>query len=363
MKLKIKKSDLASGLEKVSGIVATRTSLPILYNVLVVAKDNALSMLATDLENRVIVELPADVKEPGEVTMPVKKFIEVLRDVRDEELNLETEQNTIRVNFKNGYCVAPTLPAEDFPKFDEFAAKLSFKMPQIEFSRMLKSVSYAALKDDSRKTLNGVFVSLKQSVLVTVATDGKRLALFEKQVENLMSSDGDSIITLKTAVELERLLGTEGDVIAEIGENMVSFKIGNTIITSKLQEGTYPNYKQVIPTSFTKKAELNITSLLVPLRLVSAFASESQPFVKFLLTENSMLLTANSPENGYGEERVEINYPGSEIGVSFNPKFLVDPLKAMDADKVVFQFNDGYSPVMLSTGGDEFSYVIMPIRK
>ncbi len=362
MKFKVKKADFVAGLEKVAGIIGTRSTLPILSNVLIEANDNMLTMVTTDLEMRIKTQVASQIDSSGKTTIPVKKLLTVIKEIRDEDLEMESSENSITIRYKNGKSTLFTLSPEEFPIYTDFAPTMAFKINQNELMRMLKQIDYSVSKDDSRKVLNGLLFSLKQGMFTAVATDGKRLALVEKQVENIKNEEGDSIVTLKTALELQRLLGKEGEAIIEIGGNMVRFIIDKTTMSAKLVEGTYPNYRQVIPTSFSRKFEMSTSEFLPALRLISLHTSETNSYIKAIISEDSIVLTATSAEVGSGEEKLEIQYKGPEMAVSFNPQFLMDPFKSIDADKATFQLNDGFSPVMISAG-EGFLYVIMPIRK
>ena len=362
MKFKTKKEQIISGLEKVAGIIGMRSTIPILSNVLIEAEDKYVTMVTTDLEMRIKTQIDAVVESPGKTTIPVKKLLTIIKEIRDDELQFESADNSITIKYKNGKSKLFTLSPDDFPVTPEFSASNTFKIVQGDLLRMLRQIDYSVSKDDSRKVLNGIFFSLKQGMFTTVATDGKRLALSEKHVEGGSGDDGDCIITLKTAAELQRLLSKDGDTQIEICGNMIRFVMGNTAMSAKLVEGTYPNYRQVIPTSFSRKFEINNADFLPALRLISLLASETSSYVKINVTENSLVISATSAEVGEGDAKLEISYSGPEMTVSFNPHFLMDPFKGMDADKATFQLNDGYSPVMISAG-EGFLYVIMPIRK
>lgn len=364
MKFKVKKTDFLSGIEKVSGIISSRSTLPIISNILIETAENLLSLISTDLEIRIKTEIPIQLEVPGKTTIPAKTLLSIVREIRDDELSIELADNLFNIRYKKGQSSLFTLPPDEFPMEHPFTSNLTFKIKQNDLLRMLRQISYAAAnKEDSRKVLMGIFFSIKQGMFTAVATDGKRLALSEKQIENVSGTDGDSIIGIKTILELEKLLGTsDSEVLVEIGSSMINCKIDNTIIRGKLIEGTYPNYRQVIPASFSRNFEIKTGELVPSLRLLSLLATGPNSFIKLSIANNQLTASVTNTELGSGEEKIDIEYSGPELNVSFNPQFLMDPFKATDADKVTFKMNDGYSPVMISPG-EGFVYVIMPIRK
>ena len=362
MKFKVKKDLLTQGLDKVSGATGGRNSMQILGNVLIEASQGRIVLVTTDLELRIRTEIDADVAQEGKTTIPVKKFLTVVREISDEDIQIESgESGNILITYKNGHSKLYTIPADDFPAESEFIVKGPVELPQAELARMVSHVIYAGHRDDSRKILHGILLKFEQNIFTAVGTDGKRLAVSEKHVEKTEGSECDAPLILRSAMEIPKLLGKEGNVVIEFSENLVKMKMGRTIMTAKLTEGTYPNYKQVIPTSFSKKFEISVSELQAALRRVSLHISEGNPVVKLNVSKNTMDIFAASTDIGECEEKIVIDYSGSDIVVSFNPIYLMEPLKSVDADRIFFNMNDGFSPVMLSTE-KEFLYVIMPIR-
>ncbi len=362
MKLKVKKDALIAGIDKVAGIIGTRTTLPILSNVLVEANGGKLRLTTTDLEIRIATDIDAEIQDTGKTTVPVKKFQSVIREIPDAEVQIESGQGgDITIQYGKGKSKLHTLAPDEFPVQQELAVLRSFRCQQADLSRMLLQIVYSASKDDSRKVLNGILFNVKENNFTVVATDGKRLALAEKHLENQQGGEGDCIIPAKTASELQRILEKQGETVIEIGENQAKFTVGRTIVLTKLVEGNYPNYRQVIPTSFSRRFEVSTEEFLSAMRRVVIHVSDTSTFVKMSVGNNILQLSAVSNEVGEGEEKIDVNYSGAEMLVSFNPQFLMEPLKVVDADKTVFQMNEGYSPVMLSAG-EGFLYVIMPVR-
>lgn len=362
MIFKVDRNALADALQKVTGIIGSRTTIPILSNVFIEAEKDKLVLTTTDLEIRIKTEIPAKVSGEGKTTLPAKRFFSIVKKIPDAEIEIsKTEGNHVTLKYGSGSFKLYAMSPEDFPIAPEISSIRSLTFKQDEMERIISLIIYSASTDDSRKVLHGVLFSIKENIFTAVATDGKRLALVEKNLENYSGDDGNSIIPQKSAMVLQRLLGKEGEIKLNLGENQASFIIGGTMMNTKLVEGNYPNYRQVIPTSFSRKIELPKESFISSLDRVSEAISETSSFVKLLFTKGKIVLSALSNENGEGNEEIVIDYSGPDIPVSFNPIFLMDPFKALTIDKVVLQMNDGYSPVAVS-GGEGFLYVIMPIR-
>jgi len=363
MKANVSKTNLLDALQKVASIIGARSTLPILGNVLIEASNDKLTFTTTDLEIRIKTEVEAKVSQPGKTTLPAKRLLNIIRELPGNEIDLMTDEShhTKIVAGKTSSFKLHGLASDDFPQQVEFSAlrKLSFK--QSELARSLNLILYAVSNDDTRKVLNGVLFSMKEGAFTAVATDGKRLALVEKTVEDYKGEEGDSIIPSKSANELTRLLGKEGSVSVEIGDNQAIFRMEKTEMYTKLVEGNYPNYKQVIPTSFSKNVQLPVESFASALRRVSLVVSDSSSCVKLKFAPSELTLSAVSTDIGESKETIGVEYGYAEMAISFNPVYLADPFKTMDSDKITMQMNDAYGPVALSSG-DGFLYVIMPMR-
>ncbi|OGV39039.1 MAG: DNA polymerase III subunit beta [Lentisphaerae bacterium GWF2_49_21] len=362
MKISISREKFLDALQKVVSIIGSRSTLPVLANVLIEAGKDKIILTTTDLEIRITTEIECKVEETGKTTLPAKKLLSVIKELPGGDLDLKGDENHhISIQCGKSLFKLLGLAPDDFPQPVSIIPVRTIRLTQLELARIFGQISYAVSIDDSRKVLNGILLSIKENTFTVVATDGKRLALVEKVMEKYEGEEGDSIVPSRSANEIARIIQKEGEVIIEIGENQASFKAGNTVMTTKLVEGNYPNYRQVIPTSFSKKVQIPSAEFSSALRRVSLVVSESSSFVKMTFNKTSLLLHASSSEFGESKESIDIEYGGPELNISFNPIFLSDPFRNIDADKVTLQMNDGYSPVAIS-GGEGFLYVIMPVR-
>ena len=364
MKIKLKREILLKGLQRVCNIIGSRTTIPVLANIVMEAKDGVVQMTTTDLELRITTKIPAEVERPGTTTIPAKRLIGLVSKFKADEVLMESDENfNVQINCGTAEFKLLGLDPKDFPEAVEFAPIRKFKLKQADFARLIDRISYAVSLDDSRKVLHGILISIKDGVLTAVSTDGKRLALAEKLLEEpCEGSEGDVIITLKSATEAKRILEKEGDIFVEIGENTVSFKIGETEIVSKLIEGNYPQYRAVIPQNFSKSVKIPCGEFSDALEIVTIPLSDSSSYVKLTFSENQLKFEANSINVGEGKETMAIEYGFEEVSVSFNPQFLADPFRHLDVENITLNMNDSFSPIEL-VSGDGFIYIIMPMRK
>jgi DNA polymerase-3 subunit beta len=231
---------------------------------------------------------------------------------------------------------------------------------------MVKKTSFAVSTDESRYVLNGIFISLKDHKLTLVATDGRRLALVDEEVDISENSSGEFIVPAKAVTELNRLLQDKGDVEIKFGENQASFALKDdkgfsVLLITKLIEGNYPNYKQVIPGEAKERVPLNREEFVQALRRAEIMTSEKANSVKLAFGKNTLAITANSPEVGEARETMAVNYKGKEMAIAFNPRYLIDALNALTEDEVFFELIDELSPGVLKINGP-FLYVVMPMR-
>jgi len=226
---------------------------------------------------------------------------------------------------------------------------------------MLKKSAYAVSSDETRYVLNGVYMSFKADTLTIVATDGRRLALVEHELEVAKGSEVEFILPTKAVGELQRLLADKGDIRITVGENQIVAELDSTVLVSKLIEGTYPNFRQVIPTEAKERVQLERELLLAALHRASILASEKSQSVKLSFTKNTLTISAVTPEVGEAKETLSINYKGKDLTIAFNPQYLMDPLRNLDADEVFLELTDELSHGVVKVN-EPFLYVLMPMR-
>ncbi|MBI1176360.1 DNA polymerase III subunit beta [bacterium] len=367
MNLTIAKEQLISGLQAVQNIVGSRTTLPILSNVLVKAEGSRLELTATDLDVSVSCSVEASVKKAGSTTIPVKKFFGIVRELSSQELELATDDKQVTsLSAGASFYKIRGLASEEFPPISQSKDDRKVVLPQEKIRSMMKKTSFAISTDESRYVLNGIYVSMKENKLTMVATDGRRLALVDEEVDIPDSAGGEYIIPAKAINELNRLLTDAGQIELRFGENQASMKLkpekGPEVrITTKLIEGNYPNYRQVIPSETKERVTLSREELLHALKRAEIMTSDKANSVKLAFTKNNLAITANSPDVGEARESIAINYKGSDVTVAFNPGYLIEPLNALADEEIFFELIDDLSPGVLKINGP-FLYVVMPMR-
>jgi len=367
MNLTIAKDQLLNGLQAVQNVVSTRTTLPILSNVLMRAEGERLEFTATDLDVTIACGVEAQVKKAGAATVPVKKLFGIARELNGTEIDLEVDdKNVCSLRCGPSFYKINGLSADEFPPLPQFKEDKKVSLPQETVKSMMRKTSFAISTDEARYVLNGIFFSLKDHKMTMVATDGRRLALVDEEVDVSEKSQGEFIIPAKAVNELNRLLQEKGEVEMKYSENQAAFTLKDekgfsVLLITKLIEGNYPNYRQVIPSETKERVTLPRDEFLHALRRAEIMTSEKANSVKLTFGKNNLAITANAPEVGEAKESIAINYKGKEIAVAFNPKYLIDPLNALPNDEVFIELIDELSPGVLKINGP-FLYVVMPMR-
>lgn len=362
MKIKVNKEAIIDCLQKVQSVINPRNALPVLGNVLFKAEKGKLELTATDMSLTVRASMEADVTEAGTTTLPAKRIFGVFRELSVDEAEMEVnDQNIASIQAASSYFRIHGISEADYPSLPEMEDPKTFSIDQAAFRNMLKLTSYAASVDANRPLLNGVLLSFKAGKLSVVATDSRRLALVEHEVEFPADGGMDLIVPLKTVEELLRTLGESGTLKILATPKQVAFEFDRILIVSKLVEGTYPNFRQVIPQANGERVSMERETLLTAVRRTSQLVIDAVSGVKLTFTKNRLEILATAPEIGEARETMDVKYNGPDIGISFNPAFLMDPLKALTTDEVFLDLVDDTSPgVVRST--ISFVYVLMPIR-
>ena len=362
MKFKIIRSEFLNGLKSVQNIVAGKGSLPILQNVLLEAGNEELKMTTTDLDISIRSTCKCEVVEAGATTLPVKLLFNAITKVVEGEVEIEVDSNE-RASIKAGNARYKLvgMPEKEFPKLPSDEAAYMYSIPQSDFGEMLRKVSYAASQDDTRRTLKGVLLSFKNEKLTAVATDGRRLALIENEVEFPKDAERDIVLPSKAVSELQRSLGGDGDIALILQKSQICFKLDTVMIYSKLIEDTYPNYRQVIPKETTEHIAVDRQLMLDALERASVMTMDEAHSTKLIFESGKLTVTSAASDIGEAKDVVPIKYAGEKIEIMFNPSFVMDPLKAIEDDEVTININDGHSPAVIKCSLP-FLYVLMPLR-
>jgi DNA polymerase-3 subunit beta len=362
MKIVLFRDKFLEGLQLVQNVVSTRTTLPVLSNVLLKASDGELSLSTTDLDTGIRATVPANVDKPGAITLPARRLLSIVRELSGAEITLEVDKLSATIRAGAAIFRIMGLPEDDFPPLARLDASQEFSLDQKVFKEMLKQTAYAMSTEESRYVLNGVLLAFKEGKLTVVATDGRRLALVENEMEIPKPSEVEAILPSKAVNELLRILADEGTVQIAVSENQFSFTIGGTYLVSKRIEGNYPNYRQVIPAEAKERVTLERELILTAVRRISLLSSDKSNSVKLNLVKNNLEISSATPDVGDAKESMSVNYKGKDFAIAFNPEYLMDPLKNLDSDEVHLDFSDELSPGVIRYADRPFLYVIMPMR-
>lgn len=369
MKITVERETLGNGLQHVLSAVNGRTSMAILNNVLLEARDGSLILTTTNLDYGIRCQLSAEVHEEGRLTLPAKKLATIVKALSNPSIDLETLKDGTQAKISSGGAVFRLLglAAEDFPQLPNLEAGQHFLCPSADLARMIQSVHFAQSNDEQRYILNGIYCLFENDSMVFVATDGRRLATISRPA---MDGSGSLIIPSRTIDELARLLDLGEEVSMAFNGRQITAEIQgrgdgglqSVYLVSKLVEGNYPNYRQVIPGVMDSRVVISREFFLEAIQRAAIVASDRSQSISLKFTENLLELSASSAEFGESHERMAIAYGTQKpTEIIFNPRYLIEPLRAIDDDEITFEFRDSFSPGVIR-GSHGFLCVIMPLR-
>lgn len=365
MKISIERGALLRTLGHVQSVVERRNTIPILANVLLDATADSLTITSTDLDIQATETLATKVEQPGKTTISAHTFYEIVRKLPDGstvDINLDGQHLTIKAG--RSRFNLPVLPAEDFPLIVAGQLPTTFEMSAEQLGNMFSSARYAISTEETRYYLNGIYFHVLDGSLLAVATDGHRLARIHAEQPSGVEIEG-IIIPRKAIGEVLKVIDeVEGNVFIEISASKIRFTLGNTIITSKLIDGTFPDYRRIIPTQNDKIVRISAHALAQGIDRVSTIASERTRAVKVTLKTNKLLLTVTSPEFGVATEEVEAEYSGEELDIGFNARYFLDVLNQHGKNaEIKIAFDNPNAPVLITAndGGDDIA-ILMPMR-
>ena len=362
MNFTIPKSTFLGALQRVQNVVGLRSPLPILSNVCIKADETGLHLGTTDLEVSVKCSVEAKVENGGGSTLPVRRLSSIIKELPERDVSVEIDDgDKATIKCGSSYFKIVGMPDDDFPPIAQAEGDFSYHLDQGAFREMLRKTSYAASSDETRQVLNGVLLSFKGTKLTMVATDGRRLALVEHEVEFPEEAEADVILPTKAVHELLHTLGDDGDLKISVGDSQIAFEFGNVLVFSKLIDGTYPNFRQVIPADCEERVTIERESLLTSLKRVSLLTTDSSSATKLAFGNNQLVVSTNSPDVGEARETIPIKYSGSEIVVAFNAEFMMDGLRCLGNDEIFVELTDELSPGVIKCD-IPFLYVLMPMR-
>lgn len=367
MKLKIQKEAIQHALQNIQGIVDKKTTMPILSHFLLKV-DKAASLMATDLDIALKGPLRAEIIEQGGLCIPARKLFEIAREVEGDLLLEAQENNWIKVTSGKSTFKLMGLPEEDFPALPEVSKSEEIKIKAETLKDMIEKTIYATGESDTRYTLNGLlfhFVPTKKNIeLKVVGTDGHRLSVISVSLDGKISEEKKLILPKKAALELKKLIESSTDTISlYIDKNHIFFSTDDITLTSRLIEGTYPNYEQVVPKNNEKKVSIDKMTFLKALRRTSIMSRDKTNAVRFDLEAGKITLISMNPDIGEAREEIAAQYKGEPISVGYNARYVLDILQSMDGETVNMELQEPLSPtLLLSPANEGYACVVMPMR-
>lgn len=367
MKLKIQKEAIQNALQSIQGIVEKKTTMPILSHFLLKV-NKAASLMATDLDIALKGPVRAEIIEKGSLCIPARKLFEIAREVEGDILLESQDNNWIKVTSGKSTFKLMGLPQEDFPALPEISKAEELAIRADTLKDMIEKTIYATGESDTRYTLNGLllhFIPKKKNIeFKIVGTDGHRLSVIAVIIEGKLSEEKKLILPKKAAMELKKLIeGRSDNVTMYIEKNHIFFSTDDVVLTSRLIEGTYPNYEQVIPMNNEKEVLVDKVALLKALKRTSLMSRERTNSVRFDLESGNITLISMNPDIGEAREELAAQYKGEQMTIGYNARYMMDILQAMEGEAVLIRLQEPLSPTLLLEEDDKgYMCVVMPMR-
>ena len=364
MKLRAARDVLLKPLQAVIGVVERRQTMPILSNVLLVAREGSLSVTATDLEVELVASAEVAVESGGEITVSGRKLLDICRalpDGSDIDISLSGEKLVVRSG-RSKFSLA-TLPTADFPTVEDIKAGQTIQVSQEVLGRLIEKTHFSMAQQDVRYYLNGMLLETGGKFLRAVATDGHRLALCEAEIDGATLDEQQVIVPRKGVLELQRLMDGEGDLNIELGANHVRIQLPDIRFTSKLIDGRFPEYDRVIPKESSNELTADKGLFRGALQRTAILSNEKYRGIRLVIRDSGVVIQAHNPEQEEAEEELEVAYSGEDIEIGFNVNYLLDALGAVEGEEVTLSVLDSNSSCLIrQPGRDDGKFVVMPMR-
>jgi DNA polymerase-3 subunit beta len=373
MKFAVTRGIILDNVQNLLSVVPTRTTLPVLSNILLETDTNKLKIAATDLDVSMIATLPVRVIGKGAITIPAKTFVEIIRESPETEIEVSSTDTRVEIKIEKGNYKLSGLPKDEFPKLPEVKKALQIKIPGNDLARMIRKTIFAVSTDETRPALNGVLWQTKGEWMQMVATDGHRLAKISLKNKKLKGLNEDVIIPPKALNLLMKLVGEkEVEVGVIFSENNIIFCLDDVILSSRLIEGPYPNFDQVIPKDNDKKLIANRDLLMSTVKRVSILANTLTHQVKFSLKKGILdLSSVNFDMGGEAKESLKCDYRAEHMDIGYNASYMLDILKQIDGEEVTFDLATSVSAGVIHSAqktkemekaGEDYLCLLMPLR-
>ena len=347
--------------------VSTRSALPVLSGILLQAADGRLDMFATDMELSIKASLAIEVEQDGELVIPARLFSDVVRNLPIDRVMIEASETALEVRAGEARFSLNARSASDFPQTSTFEIGDGFSVSREPFTETLDKVGRAASRDETRPILTGVLMTILGDTLRMVATDSYRLAVKETKLDHALATEVQAIVPVKALAEVSRLASAmgSGDIDISITENQALFRLagptGTVWVASRLIDGQFPNHRQLIPDAFDHEVRLGRDEFMAAARRVSLLAQKSVP-LRLSFADHKLTMKALTQDVGQAEEVLEVDFSGEPFEIGFSPVYLIEGIDAVDDAAVMMRFTSPLRPGIISGAGDDFTYLIMPIR-
>jgi DNA polymerase III subunit beta len=358
----LKKSEILKVIQIMQNIVSARASIPILSHILLKAEKDKVKISATDLEIGMNCFVEADIKEKGTAALPGRTFFDIIRLAPDESVLFEGNDEKIEIKSGKSRFKINCLPADEFPRIPDEEKDGGFSLTQKDVRTLVRKTLFAVSKEESRYALNGVFISISGGEITAVATDGRRLSLLSKDIDD-KKIQKKVIVPAKGLSELNRIVeNSDEDINVSIGENEILFRKKDVVLMARLIKGEFVDYERIIPRDYNVRVQMERESFLSLLKRSSILMSETSKMVKITLSDNKITTTA-ATELGESHDEMEIDYSGEEMTVAFNPEYLLDYLQNETSGDLFVDIVNPKSPVVFRPADEEgYIYIVMPLK-
>ncbi len=365
MKFSVLQENLQATLSVLGRVIGSRTSLPVLANVLIIATKKGVELQATNLEVALSCTIGAKVEKEGKLSVPARLLAELTHQLPAGKIQLSSEKDNLTIQAEGFTTTLNGIAASEFPEIPQITPKATLRLQPDNLTKALASVIVAASPDESRPILSGVYMGFTKDGIVLAATDSYRLA------ENTLKSPGQYeqaiVVPLRTTQELLRIIQASDprqDIVIRIAETEASFQIGETVIVSQLIEGKYPDYTKIIPATSTTKVVLEREKILGAVRVAALFAQTGAHTIELTIKKNQLTLLSTAAHIGTNEAKLDCKTDRADIDISLNAKYLLDALQVIDASDVTLEFNTKLDPILVRpvTKANHYLHIIMPLR-
>lgn len=364
MKVTVTRENFQKGLSAVAATIPTRTTLPVLSNILVETIEGALRVRGTDLDISVSVQTPAEVDREGAITLPAKKVAEIARELPDAPVELESTGGRVSLVCGKAKFRLNSLPSDEYPSFPDVPFEEGWELRSGELQRLSSHTSFAVSSEESRPVLNGVLWQVRGEEMRMVATNGHRLAKMAVNVGGRASAEEDLIVPPKALQQVERLFGAEDELRIGRSESHLGFRTERTEVYTRVIEGPYPNYEQVLPKDNDKECVADREELAAALRRVAIVASDQTHRVRLSFSPAKLRLGVQTPDLGEAEDELAVEFVGEALEIGFNAKYLLEVLRHIETDQVKLSMSAPERPTTFEPVGSDEDYIclVMPLR-